>query len=193
MRPINIRLLKVVLIALVFLASCGDDKEKISLFVGDYVITEASVAESFTVPVTGLGNIPVPVGIPITSAIQTVLLSAASCSSADKTYIELREDFTLFLSCENANPLSAGTWSEVSATELLMNFNGTAIPSSPTGISLQVTDLVKDGSRFIGKTRIPLPKALVAAIVKAISPTLTLDPSAPDVIVVVFALKFTQK
>ena len=193
MKTLNFKLHLIVLVSLVFIASCGDDKEEVSAFVGDYVITEATVAETFTVPVAGMGNIPVPVGTPITAAIQTALLSAVSCSSADKSYVEIREDFSLYLSCEGANPLKAGTWTEVSSTELMLNFNSTAIPSSPTGIALQVTDVAKNGSVLTGKTSVPLSKAMVGSIIKAINPALTLDASAPAIFLVKFSLKFTQK
>lgn len=189
----NFKLLVIVFILLGFTVSCGDDEEQVSIYVGNYVITEAMVAESFTVPVTGLGSLPVPVGTPITAAIQTALLSAVSCSSADKSYVEIRKDFSLYLSCEGANPLNAGTWTEVSSSELMLNFNSTAIPSSPTGIALQVTQVAKSGGVLSGKTSVPLPKAMVEAMIKTISPTLTLDPSAPAVFVVKFSLKFTQK
>jgi hypothetical protein len=189
MKTKNFKWLAVLFILLGFAVSCGDDKETVSVYVGNYVITEATVAESFTVPITGLGNYPVPVGTPITGAIQTALLGAVTCTSADKTYIEMRQDFSLYLSCEGANALNAGTWSEVSSSELLLNMNNTAIPSSPAGIALQVTDVVKSGSVLSGKTSVPIPKAMVEAMVKAIS----LDASAPAVFIVKFSLKFTQK
>jgi len=193
MKILNLKFLSVALISLGFIGSCSKDGEKDSVFVGNYVITEASVAESFTVPVTGLGDIPVSVGTSITEAIQTALLSAVSCSSADKTYVEIRKDFSLFMSCEGANPLNAGTWSEESSTELQLNLNSTAVPSAPTGISLTVTDVMKSGNLLTGVTSVPLPKEMIAATLAAINPILTLDPSAPDVFVVKFSLKFTQK
>lgn len=189
----NLKLLSVLLISLVFTASCGEDEDKISLFVGDYVITEALVAESFNVPVAGIGNFPVPVGTPVTAGIQAALLSAVSCSSPDKSYIELREDFSLYMSCEGANPLNAGTWTEVSSTDLLLNLNSTAVPSAPTGIALIVSDVEKSGSIMTGITSVPLPKAIIAGLLTAINPGLTLDASAPDIFVVKFSLKFTQK
>jgi hypothetical protein len=193
MKTMNFKSLSILFIAIVFIASCSEDTKKVSSFVGDYVITEATVAESFNVPVTGLGNIPVPIGTPITVAIQTALLSAVSCSSADKTYIEIREDFSLYMSCEGANPLNAGTWTEISSTELLLNLNGTAVPSAPTGIALTVSDVVKNGDILTGTTSVPLPKVMIAATLAAINPSLTLDPSAPEIFVVKFSLKFTQK
>ena len=193
MKTMNFKLLTILLISLGFITSCGKDEKKVSLFVGDYVITEARVAESFNVPVTGVGNVPIPVGTPITTAIQTALLSAVSCSSADKTYVEIREDFSLYMSCEGANPLKAGTWTEVSSTELLLNLNSTAVPSAPTGISLTVSDVVKSGDILTGITSVPLPKAMIAGLITAYDPDLTLDDSAPDIFVVKFSLKFTQK
>lgn len=193
MKTMHLKLLSILLISLGFIASCSEDTKKVSSFVGNYVITEALVAETFTVPVTGIGDIPIPVGTPITAAIQTALLSAVSCSSADKTYIEIRKDFSLYMSCEGANPLNAGTWTEVSSSELLLNLNSTAVPSAPTGIALTVTDVVKTGGILTGMTSVPLPKAMIAATLTAINPALTLDPSAPEIFVVKFSLKFTQK
>ena len=193
MKTMNFKFLTILLISIGFIAGCSDDEKKVSPYVGDYVITEAAVAETFTVPVTGLGDFPVPIGTPITEAIQTALLSAVTCSSPDKSYIEMREDFSLYMSCEGANPLNAGTWTEVSSTELLLNLNSAAIPSSPTGIALTVTDVMKSNGILTGITSAPLPKAFIAAAITAINPALTLDPSAPDIFVVKFSLKFTQK
>lgn len=193
MKILNFKLLTILLISLGFSASCGKDEAKVSQFVGDYVITSAAVAETFNVPVSGVGNVPVPVGTPITTAIQTALLSAVSCSSADKTYVELREDFSLYMSCEGANPLNAGTWSELSSSELRLNLNSTAVPSAPAGIALTVTDVVKSGGILTGKTTVPLPKAMIAAVLAAINPDLVLDPAAPEIFIVKFTLEFTQK
>ena len=193
MKTLNFKLLTILLISLGFIPSCSEDEEKVSSFVGDYVITEALVAESFNVPVAGLGDFPVPVGTPVTTAIQTALLSAVSCSSADKTYVEMREDFSLYMSCEGANPLNAGTWTEVSSTELLLNLNSTAVPSAPTGIALTVTDVEKSGGILTGITSVPLPKAMIESLIKAYNPDLSLDASAPAIFVVKFSLKFTQK
>ena len=191
MKTMNFKLLTILLISLGFIASCKEDEVKVSAFVGDYVITEATVAESFNVPVTGLGNIPIEVGTPITAAIQTALLSAVNCSSPDKSYIELRENFSLYLSCEGADPLNAGTWREVSATELKLNLNSEAV--KPVGIALTVTDVVKSSDILTGKASVPLPKAFVAAILAANNPPLTLDDSAPAIFVVKISLEFTQK
>jgi hypothetical protein len=193
MRKLNIKLVAFILILTGFTGGCSDDAEKVNPLAGNYVITEATIAESFSIPIVGVGNLPVPAGIPITAAIQTSLLSAATCTSFDKTYLEMREDFSLYISCEGANPFNAGTWSEVSSSELLLNFNGTAIPSSPTGTALSITEVVKSDMVLSGKTIVPVPKAMIAEITKAISPNFTLDPSAPEVTMVKFAIKFTQK
>jgi hypothetical protein len=189
MKTMNFKLLAILLISLGFITGCGGDEEAVSEFAGDYVITEATLSEALIVPVTGVGNVTLPANTPITQVIQTALLGSVSCSSADKTYIEIREDFSLYLSCEGANPLNAGTWTEVSATELLLNLNSTAVPSSPTGIALAVTEVLKSGTTLTGKTSVPIPKAFVAGIIAP----LTLDASAPAFFVVKFSLKLTQK
>jgi len=193
MKTLNLKFLMIVFVSMAFIASCSEDKATVSSFVGDYVITEAAVAVSFNVPVVGIGDIPVPVGTPITAAIQSALLGAVSCSSADKTYVELREDFSLFMSCEGANPLNAGTWSELTPTTLLLNLNSAAVPSAPAGIALTVSDVVKSGGLLTGKTSVPLPKEMIAAMMTAINPAFTLDLSAPAVFLITFSLKFTQK
>jgi hypothetical protein len=190
MKILNFKLLAIVLISLGFSASCGKDEAKVSSFVGNYVISEALIAESFNVPITGVGNFPVPVGTPITAAIQGALLSAVDCSSTEKTWVEIREDFSLYMSCEGANPLNAGTWSEESSSELKLNLNANAVP---TPISLTVTDVVKSGSTLTGVTSVPLPKEMIQALMTAYSPSLVLDPSAPAVFNVKFSLKFTKK
>ncbi len=182
-------LLAFLFVSIIFLNNCGEEEKAGSSFTGNYVITEALVAESFTIPVTGLGNIPVAVNTSVTQAIQTALLSAVTCSSPDKSYIELREDYSLFLSCEGANPLNGGTWAEVSATELQLNLNSTAVPTSPTGIALTVTNVIKNGTTLTGTTTVPLPKEFIAAIIAP----LTLDDSSPALFLVKISLKFTQK
>jgi len=189
----NFKLLVIMLIFLGFIGSCSKDEEKVSLFVGDYVITEATVAETFTVPITDIGDFPISEGTPITSIIQEALLSAVSCSSPSKSYIELRKDFSLYLSCEGANPLNAGTWEELSSDELLLNLNSTAVPSSTTGVVMTVTDVVISDGILTGNTSVPLPKAMIEAMLAAYDPDLTLDTTAPPVFVIKFTLKFTQK
>ena len=189
MKIMNFKLLMILLISLGFSASCGKDEKKVSLFVGDYVITEAKVAEPFDIPLTDF-VFTVQVGTPITAVIQDALLSAVSCSSPDKSYVELREDFSLFMSCEGADPLRAGTWEELSSTKLLLNLNDKVVPSA---IALTVSDVVKSGGILTGNTSVPLPKAMIGAMLAAFDPDLTLDPSAPAVFVVKFSIKFTQK
>ena len=189
MKTIKSRLLFALLISILIFNNCSEDEETVSQFIGNYVITEALVAESFTIPITGIGNIPVSVNTPVTQAIQTALLSAVTCTSADKSYIELREDYSLFLSCEGANPLNGGTWAEVSAVELQLNLNSTAVPSSPTGIALTVTNVVLSGTTLTGSTSVPLPKEFISAMIAP----MTLDASAPAIYLVKISLKFTKK
>jgi hypothetical protein len=188
MKTMNFKFMTILIISIGSIAGCSKDEKKVSQFVGNYVITEALVAEPFNVPITDVGNFPVPAGTSITAAIQGALLSSVTCSSADKTWVEIREDFSLYMSCEGADPLNAGTWSEGSSGELLLNLNTNAVPSP---IALTVTDVVKSGSTLTGLTSVPLPKAMVQALLTPYS--LVLDPSAPAVFIVKFSLKFTQK
>ena len=191
MRTLNFRLLAVIFTLPVIITGCKDDKKDISKFAGNYVISTAVLSEALTVPTVELGSIPIPVGTDITEAIQTALLSAVSCSSPDKSYVELREDNSLYLSCEELNPLDAGTWEEVSATSIKLNLNSTAIPSSPTGIVLTVTDIVEDANGLTGIASLPLPKVMIAGILATMQ--LTLASSAPEFFIVKISIAFFEK
>jgi hypothetical protein len=97
----------------------------------------------------------------------------------------------LYLSCEGLTPLNAGTWEEVSATTLKLNMNSAAIPSSPTGFVLTVTDIVENASGLTGITSVPLPKAMIAGMIAPLQ--LTLSPSAPVVFIVKISIEFMKK
>ncbi|MCJ7446572.1 MAG: hypothetical protein MUO72_02660 [Bacteroidales bacterium] len=193
MKTLNFRLLAIILASFILIPGCKDkDEKEVSKFVGNFVISEAKLAEALTVPIVEVpGNLTVPVGTDITQAIQTALLSAVNCSSPDKSYVELREDFSMYFSCEGLNPLNAGTWEEVSATSLKLNMNSAAIPSLPTGFVLTVTDIVKVTGGLTGITSVPLPKAMIAGMIASMQ--LTLSPSAPDIFMVKISIEFTKK
>src|SRR4030043_2398213 len=187
MKTMNFNLLVILLALSVSVTSCkNDDDEDISQFVGDYVIIKAELTEALVVPTNEIESFSVPVGTPITPAIQSALLGAVNCSSADKSYVELREDFSMYLSCEGLNPLNAGTWEEVSPTSLKLNLNSTAIP--PNGFVLTVTDIVEDASGLTGITSVPLPKAMISGIIASFQ--LTLSPTAPEVFIVKISIEF---
>jgi hypothetical protein len=160
-------------------------------FAGTYVIESAVLSQSLTVPTAETGDISVPVGTDITQLIRTSLLSAVSCSSADKSYVELRANYSLYLSCEGSNPLNAGTWEEVSPTSLKLNLNSQAIPSSPTGFVLTVTDIVTEQSGLTGNTGVPLPKDMISGLIAPLN--LTLGSTAPAVFTVSFSVVFKKK
>ncbi len=190
MKTLNFKWLAIILPLFVLITDCKkEDEEEVSKFVGDYVISKAVLTEALTVPTVEMGNVPVPVSTDITQAIQTALLSAVSCSSADKSYVELREDNSMYLSCEGLNPLNAGTWEEVSPTSLKLNLNSTAIP--PNGFVLTVTDIVEDASGLTGITSVPLPKAMISGIIASFQ--LTLSPTAPEVFIVKISIEFMEK
>jgi len=182
----------VILIAMVGLfAGCNDDTtEETSQFVGNYTITKAQVAETFTLSTVQGVPIPVPAGQDITAGIQNALLSSASCSSADKAWVELRADQSMYMSCEGQNAFNAGTWEEVDAKTLKLNMNNKAIPSSPAGYSLTVSDVVKTAAGMTGKTSVPMPKEMFAAGLAAFGMTIA---DSPAQYMVTFSMSFTKK
>jgi hypothetical protein len=189
MKTLKFNWLTIIFALLVIMTGCKDDDKEVSKFVGDFVINKAELAEALTVLTVESGNISVPIGTNITPAIQTALLSAVSCSSPDKSYVELREDNSLYLSCEGSSPLSAGTWEEMSASSLKLNMNSSAIP--PVGFVLTVTDIVEDASGLTGITIVPLPKLMIEVIIASMQ--LTLDPSAPVLFMVKISIEFKKK
>jgi hypothetical protein len=190
MKILHSRLLVLFPVALAFFAGCKDDsKDTVSPFVGNYVLTQAEIAEDLTVTTVELGAYNIPAGTDITVAIETAILSAAACGTNIDTYIELREDNSIYMSCEGANAFNAGTWDEIDETTLQLNLNSTAIPSSPLGFVLTVSDVVVDDAGLSGQTSVPLPSTMISEM---ISP-LTLDPTSPAIFVVVFDAGFEKK
>lgn len=189
MKISNLKYLAFLFMAVVFIQGCSSsDDEVVSPYVGNYVIAKASTADPLNVPTTQMGTIPIPAGTDITLAIQQALLSQVTCTSTP--LVELRKDFSMYISCNGSNALNAGTWQEISATEIKLNMNSAAVPSAPTGISLNVTNVVKTTTSLKGKTSVPLPKAMVGAM---LPPPLTLASTAPEVFIVTFNLEFTVK
>jgi hypothetical protein len=191
MKNLKFNFLFVLIASVVLFAGCGDDEEEqVSQFVGTYVISSAKVAAPSFNLVTTTITLPVPVGQDITPAIQAALLGAVNCSSADKSWIELRKDKSIYMSCEGSNALNAGTWEEVDSKTLKLNMNNTAIPSSPTGFVLTVNDMVKDATGWTGTTSVPMPKEMFAATLQGMGFTIA---ESPAVYVVPFTLTFNNK
>ena len=190
MKILKFQFLFVLIASLAFFTGCkDDDNEDVSVFVGNYVISNAATSDVLSVNTDQLGELSIPSGTDITEAIQDALLSAVTCSSADKSWVELRGDSKLVMTCEGSNELDAGTWQEVSETELKLNLNGNAIPSSPSGFVLSVTNIVIAGANMSGNTTVPLPKEMVAAMIAP----LTLTEDNPDVFLVKFSIQFTKQ
>ena len=183
-------------VSMVFLSSCKEDEEpEESSFIGDYVIVNATTSEPLTLTTNEIGDITVPQGMDITVMIQDALLGAIQCDPAS-SIIELHEDFSLFLSCATSmEEIDAGTWEEQSETVIILNLNSTAIPSSPTGIVLTVTDVTLVGSLLSGSTSVPIPKDMLATIVSLMSGGLaTLDMDAtPDAIPLTFTIQLEKQ
>ncbi len=191
MKKLKLNYLFVLIFLLGLLAGCGDDEEKqVSGFVGKFIISHADVAAPFNIATSTGMQIPVPVGTDITQAIQTALLGSVKCSSADKSWVELREDNSIYMSCEGTNAFNAGTWQEVSSTQLKLNMNSTAIPSSPTGIVLDVSGIVQKSTGWTGKTTVPMPKEMFAPVLAGFGMTVADNPA---VYMVTFSLDFVKK
>lgn len=196
MKTSKLFLLALMSVSLVFLASCGDDpEEEISPYIGDYIITKATLSEALVLETLPIGPTTVPAGIDITPMIQEALLGAIDCEAAN-TLVELREDYSLYLSCTSSmEELDAGTWEEQSETVIILNMNSTAIPSSPTGIVLTVTDVSLIGTALTGTSSVPVAEEMLGGIVTIMSGgTLTLDEEAtPPVVPMTFTIELTKQ
>jgi hypothetical protein len=138
-----------------------------------------------------MGPIPIPPGQDITALIQQSLLSQVDCDDVNKSWVELRGDTKMYMSCEGANELNAGTWQEVSPTALKLNMNTAAIPTSPAGIVLDVTDIVIAGANMQGNTSVPLPKEMIATMLAQMG--LTLTENNPDNFMLAFSITFVKQ
>jgi hypothetical protein len=127
--------------------------------------------------------------------ITTALLGAIDCEPAN-SLIELREDFSLYLSCTSSvEELDAGTWEEQSTTVIVLSMNSTAIPSSPTGIVLTVTNVSLIGNALTGTTTVPISEQMLIGVVALLSGgTLELDQEAtPPVVPLTFTIELMKK
>jgi len=192
MKNLKFSFFAALILSVALFAGCNDDdEEQVSPFVGRFIISHAEVvAPSFSLETTTGAKIPVPVATDITPAIQAALLSSVNCSSADKSWVELREDKSIYMSCEGSNEIKAGTWEEIDAKTLKLNMNSTAIPSSQSGAVLTVTDIVQDATGWTGKTSVPMPKEMFAATLAGFGMTIA---ATPPVYIVPFSMDFVKK
>jgi hypothetical protein len=191
MKVIKINSLALMFAAFAVLTGCKDkSEEQVSAFVGNYTISSAKLAEELTLNINeSTTPITVPVGTDITTAIQNSLLSSVDCQSAGYAYVELRKNFSIFMSCAGQNEFNAGTWEEKNDTTLILNMNQAAIPSSPSGFELTVVGIEKTSSSMSGTTSVPLPKEMIASML----PGGTLTSDTPAIIPVVFKIEFAKK
>jgi len=169
MKTTRLIMLAFLSVSLVFLSGCKDDpEEEVSPYIGDYIITSAALSESVTLN-TNIGEFTVPAGTDITQMIIQALLGAIECVP-ESSLIELREDFSMFLSCSTSGTeLDAGTWEEQSVTVILLNLNSTAIPSSPSGMVLTISNVTLVSNVLSGTTTVPLPREMLAAVIELLS------------------------
>jgi hypothetical protein len=189
MKTLNVRYLVLILASLLIIAGCKKKEgEDISLFIGNYVISDASLVTALTVPTNELGNVPIPVGTDITEALQMALLNSLDCESPADSYVEIRADKSLYLSCMLEDPVNAGTWEELSATSMKLNLNATAIP--PSGFSLTITDIVVNANGISGKTNIPLQSPVISALIEPL--TLT-EEALDDIFIINTSIEFEKQ
>ena len=183
-------------VSLVFLSSCKDDPEEIvSPFIGDYIISKATLTENLTLMTYEIGAMTLVAGLDITPMIQTALLGAIDCDAAN-SLIELREDFSLYLSCASSmDELDGGTWEEESETVFKLNMNSTAIPASPTGIVLTVTDVTLVDNILSGETIVPISRHMLVGVLAGMSGgQLTLDMEAtPLAVLITFEIELEKQ
>ncbi|MCU0409626.1 MAG: hypothetical protein MUD02_11820 [Bacteroidales bacterium] len=173
---------------LMTLSGCSDDPEStVSPFAGNYKVSQAKVAVDIVIPTVEAGSYTVPANTDITALIQEAIFKTVACSPLADTYIELRDDNSMYMSCKGANPVNAGTWTENSASSLALSFNATVLP--PVGFNFSITDAVIDAAGFSGKTGVPFSSTVIAGLIAP----LTLSPSAPALFVVNIAIKFTEQ
>lgn len=196
MKTTRFILLTFLSLALVFLSACDDDpEEEVSPYIGDYVITKASLVEPLILQTNEIGELVVPAGMIITPMIQDALLGSIDCEPAN-SLIELREDFSLFLSCASSmEEIDGGTWEEQSSTVIVLNMNSTAIPSSPTGFVLTVTDVTLTGDLLTGTTVVPISEEMLIGVVTLMSQgQATLDQEAtPPAVPITLAIELTKQ
>lgn len=198
MKTIKTIWLTLLSIILLLITGCSkdDEGEKVSSYIGVYSISNATLNESLTLTTNEIGVIAIPQGTDIKSMISEALLSALSCTSTDNSRIELREEGSLYMSCAGENKeINAGTWEEAGEKVLKLNLNSTAIPSSPTGISLEVTDVSWSGNTLSGNTSVPMAEAMFVEMIQQMSggqASLNTD-ATPDVSFVNIAISFTKQ
>lgn len=198
MKQTRLVLLAFLSLGLVLLSGCKEEEEpevELSPFIGDYVITKATLAENLVLQTNEIGAMTLVASLDITEMIQTALLGAIDCEPAN-TLIEMREDFSLYLSCSSSmEELDAGTWEEQSETVIVLSMNSTAIPASPTGIVLTVSEITLVDNVLTGTTTVPISEAMLVDIIAGMSGgQLSLDEEAtPDALPITFTIELTMQ
>jgi len=166
MKTFKLNYITILTAVLVMLTACNkdDDTETEDFsFEGSYVIADAVLSAPLTLTTNEIGDYTLRAGSSITSGIQQALFSAVGCADPENTLIDLRENNSLFMICEGEDTeLNAGTWEKVSASVLKLNMNSSAIPSSPTGVVLEVKNITFSGNTLTGDTDVPLSKEMLA-------------------------------
>ncbi len=200
MKQLKFSALIAIIFASMMFTACGDDDnndEQKSAYIGSYTIKSAKLAEALPLEMVIGGKtmtVPIPVGQDFTDLISNSLLNVIPDCNAQSSLIELKEDFTMYLSCATSEwELNAGTWQEKdNGTTLVFNFNQNAIPSSPSGFQLTATDVKLENGIMSSTAVIPIPWAVLAVAMEK-SGQATLTENNPDPIMFKFDLEFEKK
>ena len=181
---------------LVFLSSCEEDpEEELSPYIGEYIVVKATLTENLVLVTNEIGAMTLVAGLSITEMIQTALLGAVDCEP-ENSLIELREDFSLYLGClGSVEELDGGTWEEQSETVIILNMNSTAIPSSQTGVVIEVSDVTLVGNILSGVTTVPISREMLVGVLAGMSGgQLTLDMEAtPLAVLITFEIELEKQ
>jgi len=197
MKRLNFSAFIAIIISAMMFTACGDDNtEEKSVYIGDYTIQSAKLAQPTPVEIIISGDtmaIDIPVGRDFTDLIKSALLNVIPECSEDASLIELREDFSMYYSCATSDwSMNAGTWQEKdNGTTLVLNFNQSAIPSSPSGFQLTATNVKLEGGVMTSTATIPIPRDVLAAAMEE-SGMATLTENNPDPVIFTLNLEFKK-
>jgi hypothetical protein len=199
MKKFNLGIVLMLLVSVFVLSSCGDDATtEVDPYVGNYTIQKATLTDTvkMNIIINGTDNemsFPLPPGTDITQMIQGALLNAIPDCSPESSIVELREDNKLFMSCATSDfSLDAGTWSKQNnGTVIILNFNASAIPGSPSGFTLTVNNVKLENNIMYSNTTVPIPKEVLAESVAASGKAILSD-NNPDYFMFTFDLEFKK-
>ena len=208
MKRLSFSALFAILFASLLVTSCGDDnndEDTKSPYVGSYLISKATLASDIEIPYVIAGEektFSIPKGAPFTELITNSLLGVIKDCSEDASYIEFRDDNSMYLTCGTTGwNLYAGIWKEEdNGKVIIMTFNQDAIPAAPDGgFTLKITNVeLENGIMSSTTDKIPFPKKTGALIIAGavergfLPEGATLSENAPPIFWFTFDMEFKK-